>query len=505
MAYGDGPVTTWPERIEGLAAEHPDVEVLVAMGTRPMTLTWGELVARATGIAHLLAERGARQGTTVCVELPNGAAHILATNAAWRVGATVLPLRPNLPAAERDRLIELADPVVVVRQDAVGRGELSDVDVLAVSGASRPPTEMPVASPAWMLASGGSTGSPKLIAPSITTGIGDPGTGRGASGVGGSMFADSSGHRHPTFLVCGPLYHMQSFATLHRVLREDYRIVTLEHFDTECVLDVIESERIALLALVPTMLTRLLRSPTIHDRDLSSIERIVHGGAACPDWVARAWIDLIGGEKFVIGYGMSEGIGSALIRGDEWLEHQGSVGKPAGCEALIVDEAGREVPAGELGEIYLRPLSGDAFRYVGDATIRKHPGGYLSVGDLGWVDAEGYLYIADRRTDMIVTGGANVFAAEVEAALLEHPAVEDAVVIGLADPDWGRRIHALVQMRGRVERLDPDVVLRAHCKERLAGYKVPRSYEVVDAIERTEAGKVNRRSLIELRDPVDAT
>ncbi|MBL7624357.1 class I adenylate-forming enzyme family protein [Frankia sp. AgB1.8] len=491
---------TWPERIDELAAADPEIIALRTTALGGETLTWGALARRSIRAAAHLNERDIRPGDVVCVELPNGSAHVLCTLGAWRLGATVLPLRPDLPAPERQRLIALAcAAVVIVDREPRADQEISAARLLGDDegpAAALPPV---VANPAWLIASGGSTGAPKLIASSASTVV--P---AGARSVGAALFHENGGARQsvsPVNLVCSPLYHTQGFAMLHHTLVDGYRNVLVSRFDAEVVLDLIESERVMMAAFVPTMLIRLLRSPSIRDRDLSSLSRVIQGAGACPEWVVREWIDLVGPERFIMGYGSSEGVCSAQIRGDEWLRHPGSVGRPTGTEVLVVGEDGTPVPAGEVGELYFRPVQGTReVRYVGAAAPRSLPGGYLSIGDLGRVDEDGYLYIADRRTDMVKTGGANVYVSEVEAALLRHPDVEDAVVIGLRDPEWGRRVHAIVQPRPEAERDGLTDALRAHCRGHLAHYKVPRTFELVDDVGRAESGKINRRTLAELRE-----
>jgi bile acid-coenzyme A ligase len=225
------------------------------------------------------------------------------------------------------------------------------------------------------------------------------------------------------------------------------------------------------------------------------------GAGAAPDWAVRELIEVIGAERLIVGYGMSEGIATALIRGDEWLKRPGSVGQPIGTETLVVDEAGAPLPAGEVGELYFRPQRGaHDFRYVGKADKRTLPGGWVSVGDIGRVDSDGYLYIADRRTDMIKTGGANVYVNEVEAALLSHPAIADVVVIGLPDAEWGRRVHAIVELREGIEVNGMEEALREHGRTMLARYKVPRSFEFVAKLGRNEIGKINRAALVRARE-----
>jgi bile acid-coenzyme A ligase len=199
-------------------------------------------------------------------------------------------------------------------------------------------------------------------------------------------------------------------------------------------------------------------------------------------------------------YGMTEGLGFTALRGDEWMDHQGSVGRGVrDTEVRILDADGRDLPAGEIGEIYLRSPMSVGFRYLGDAAPRGGTDdGFSTVGDLGYLDADGYLHLVDRRVDMIVTGGANVYPAEVETALVDHPAIADIVVIGLRDPEWGRRVHAIVEPADRAAPpTDGDVI--AYAKNRLAPYKVPKTVEIVDAIPRSEATKINRRALVEAR------
>jgi bile acid-coenzyme A ligase len=503
MSAAAQPGSTWPERVDELAAAHPDAVALSTTARGGETLTWGELAGRSRAAAARLDRLGVRPGDVVCVELPNRADHVISTYGAWRLGATVLPLRPDLPAAERSRLLELAAPsVVVVDREPTVAHEVG-VDGLTAPGDAPAFTAVP-AEPGWLIASGGSTGAPKLIAATTATVLDARGSARQDRGK--ALYLEAGSHRHPVHLVCSPLYHTQGFALLHHMLLDDGRMVLTERFDAEQVLDLVEAEHVAFAAFVPTMLVRLLRSPTIDRRDLSSLQYVVQGAGACPEWAIRRWLELVGPTRFLMGYGSSEGVCSAQIRGDEWLRHPGSVGRPVGTEVLVVDEDGAPLPVGEVGELYYRPaarsISGGerAIRYVGAVAPRALPGGWVSIGDLGRVDAQGYLYIADRRTDMVVSGGANVYVSEVEAALLAHPDVADAVVVGLRDPEWGRRVHAIVEPAPGADRAALPDALRAFCRDRLAGYKVPKTVELVDDLGRAATGKINRRALAEARD-----
>jgi bile acid-coenzyme A ligase len=212
------------------------------------------------------------------------------------------------------------------------------------------------------------------------------------------------------------------------------------------------------------------------------------------------WASLIGPEKIIMAYGGSESLGLTVLDGKEWLAHEGSIGRGfREAELRILDDDGYDLPPGEIGHIFLRAPGYTGATYLGDVPqIPMTPDGFGSYGDMGHLDEDGYLYLADRRVDLIVTGGANVFPAEVEAALVDHPKIADVVVVGLADPEWGRRVHAIIEP---VDRDDPPTLdeIRAYVKGRLLPYKVPKSIELIDAMPRSEAMKVNRGRLVEER------
>ena len=209
-------------------------------------------------------------------------------------------------------------------------------------------------------------------------------------------------------------------------------------------------------------------------------------------WLKEAWIDWLGPERIFELYAGTEAQAVTVITGTEWLEHRGSVGRPSVGEFMITDLDGNPLPPGEQGEVWLRS-SGDhpTYRYVG-AEARAMDGGWESLGDVGWFDEDGYLYLGDRMQDMILSGGANIYPAEVEAAIQEHPAVRSVCVIGLPDEDRGNVVHAIVEADAAT--LDAAELL-AFAGERLATYKLPRSVEFVDTPLRDEAGKVRRTAL----------
>jgi bile acid-coenzyme A ligase len=269
----------------------------------------------------------------------------------------------------------------------------------------------------------------------------------------------------------------------------------MTRFDASLALALIEQHRVDWVLFVPTMMQRIWRLPE-EERlrfDLSSLRRVMCTGAPSPAWLKRAWIGWIGPEKIYEAYGGTERIAGTLTSGTEWLERPGSVGRPTGGRRFrILRPDGSECAAGEVGEVFMLPPGGQGstYRYVG-AEPTAAAGGWESLGDMGYLDEEGYLYLVDRKADMILVGGANVYPAEVEAALDAHPAVRSSAVIGLPDEDLGSRIHAIVDAPLPVS----EEALREHLAKHLVHYKVPKSFEFVSEPLRDDAGKVRRSAL----------
>ncbi|RYD85798.1 MAG: acid--CoA ligase, partial [Sphingomonadales bacterium] len=267
-------------------------------------------------------------------------------------------------------------------------------------------------------------------------------------------------------------------------------------FEPATMLGLIEQHRVDWLYLVPTMMHRIWRMPADQREsfDLSSLRTIWHMAAHCPVWLKQHWIDWLGPEVLWELYGSTEAHGCTVINGVEWLDRKGSVGKVAPTFGLrVLDEQGNPCAPNEVGEIFFRPDAGGGTSYHYIGATAKAVGEWESPGDLGYLDEEGYLYIVDRRTDLIVSGGANVYPAEVEAAIEAHPDVECAIVIGLPDDDLGHRVHALVERKpgARIEAAD----LWDHVAGLIVRYKVPRHFEFVTSPLRDAAGKVRRSAL----------
>jgi len=269
----------------------------------------------------------------------------------------------------------------------------------------------------------------------------------------------------------------------------------MSRFDAEEALRLIEQHRVQYILLVPTMMHRIYRLvEAIRNRyDLSSVQRIMHLGAPCPVWLKQAFIDWLGAERIFELYAGTEAQGVTVINGNDWLAHRGSVGKPLPTsEMKILDPDGNELPPRQVGEVYMRPKAGPGTTYHYIGATPKSRDGWESLGDMGYLDEDGYLYLVDRQTDMILSGGANVYPAEVESAIDTHPAVRSSAVIGLPDEDLGQAVHAIVDIADN--QLDAEV-LRTHLQDQLARYKIPRSFEFVRVPLRDDAGKVLRSAL----------
>jgi len=446
--------------------------------------TRGRLERRSNRLARAYAARGVGEGDLVTIALPNSIEFYEAALAVWKLGATPQPVSSRLPERERRAIVELVNPPLLIGADSGSYGSWPSVPQGFEPEASLSDAPLPdrVSANARAMTSGGSTGRPKVIvdtAPALC----DP--------------AAPANRMRPgeTALIPGPLYHAGPFMASWQQLLCGGRVVLMERFDAARCLELVERHRVDYALFVPTMMQRIWRLPEAERerRDLASLHTVMCSGAPSPAWLKRAWIDWLGPERIVEAYGGTERIAGTQITGVEWLAHPGSVGRPTGGRKIrILDEDGRELPPGRLGEVFMMPPTGrgTTYRYLG-AEACATADGWESLGDMGYVDEEGYLYLADRKTDMILSGGANVYPAEVEAAIDAHPAVRSSAVIGLPDDDLGQRVHAIVDAPAGVT----DAELRAHLRQYLVTYKIPRSFEYVGEPLRDDAGKVRRQAL----------
>ncbi|MEP7026190.1 MAG: AMP-binding protein [Actinomycetota bacterium] len=467
-----------------LAAADPD-RPAVTCGDE--TLSRAGLVAAADQLALDLRARGLREGDMLTIALPNSVGWFVAFAAAWRLGATPQPVSSRLPQRELEAIIELADPPVVL-----GLPEGTVPGRVCLPAGYQPPRrngELPdVISRAWKApTSGGSTGRPKLIVSASPAQL-DTADPVPLSFVPGG-----------TMVMPGPLYHNGPLIWAWIALMYGHHNVVLPRFDPEATLAAIQQHRATVIYLVPTMMKRIWRLPEpVRDSyDLSSLQTVWHLAEPCPPWLKHAWIKWLGADRIFELYGATEAQTATIITGGEWLAHRGSVGKPGPGTLRILDPDGEEAGPGQMGEVWLRhDPAAPTYRYVG--AVPRQRDGWESVGDTGYLDADGYLYLGDRASDMILVGGANVYPAEVEAALLEHPAVESCAVIGLPDEDKGNAVYAIVQAD---QGAAPEAELRPFLADRLASYKLPVTYEYVGQPLRDDAGKVRRSELRAARLP----
>jgi len=466
-------MTTIADALRRLAEAAPDrpaiTEVPIGSSAGRTVRTRLELEERTNRLARSLIELGVVEGSLVTVGLPNGIDFVETALAIWKCGATPQPISHRLPEREREAIIELAEPSFVVT--APIEVTCSDSTPLVpdrVAPAMKAPT------------SGGSTGRPKLIV------SGEPAL------VDPEARPPFRASRHGTQLVPGPLYHNAPFVYATTGLLAGNHLVVMTHFDAATALRLIDEHGVDWVLLVPTMMSRMLKARDAVDPapSLDSLNGILHLGAPCPPWVKEAWIEWIGGERVWELYSGTEAQRFTYIRGDEWMAHRGSVGRPDPGTMRILADDGSLAPTSTVGEIWMLAPARPSYQYIGAEA--RTDGGWESLGDLGSIDEDGYLYIADRRDDLILSGGANVYPAEVEAALEEHPAVRSCAVVPLPDPDLGQRVHAVVNADEEATGEE----LAAFVGERIARYKVPRSFEFVDEPVRDDAGKVRRRALV---------
>jgi len=477
---------SYPERLRQLVELDPMADAIVCGNC---SITRIELDTESNKLAHVYVEQGVKEGDLVTIGLPNGINWFIACMAAWKLGAIPNPISNELPSPERLAIIERAKPALIVgvdEEDAAGKAFLPvgfQVDDSISNEALPDRTSANIRA----LTSGGSTGVPKLIIPKSPAQY-DP-----------DSPLDFFRARECA-LVPGPLYHAVPFSTAWYGLLGGAKVVVMAGFDAAKCLELVALHKVDRIWFVPTMMLRIARLPEKERlaRDVSSLDCIVSVGAPCPAWLMKFWIDWLGPEVMNETFGSSERIGGTFITGVEWLKHPGSVGKPVGgVKMKIVDpETGEECATGDMGEIYMIPPGGpgSSFYYVG-AQRSIAESGWESVGDMGYVDADGYLYLGDRRADMLLVRGRNIFPAELEAVIEEHPAVRSSAVIGFPDEDLGQRVHAIVETETDLT----EDQLRAHMKERLVYYKIPKTFEFVDAPIRNDAGKVRRSALREER------
>lgn len=478
--------------------------------------TKGDLLARARRAAAGFHEIGVRDNDAVALLLRNDFAFLEATQAANTLGAYAVPLNWHATADEIAYMLgdcapkvlvvhaDLLEPVrpvipanckVIVVPDPGGAAPVPDADLqwdawlTAFSEWDKPP-QPPRSS--WIYTSG-TTGKPKGVRRDAAT----PQQAAAMRDLFQVVYGCRPGMRG---YVGGPLYHASPNAFARQGLAMADLLVLSSRFDPEQLLQQIERHRLTTLVMVPTFFARLLKLPEDVRRryDVSSLELVLHTGAPCPPDIKRAMIAWWG-PVLIETYGGSETGVATICTSQDWLSRPGTVGRVVpGGTIRILDDHHRDVPAATSGEIFVRNPAYPDFSYHGRSSDRRsvEVDGLISCGDVGYLDADGYLFLNDRKRDMIISGGVNIYPAEIESILQACPGVQDCAVFGIPDDEFGERIHAAVQREQHAELSAEDV--QQFVRQRLAAFKVPRDITFHDALPREESGKIFKRKL---RDP----
>ncbi len=478
------PVPPIGTQISTLAALAPDEPAITCDG---LTITRAELDRSTNRLARAYADRGVGVGDYVSMALPNSIELLQAAVACWKLGAVPQPLSARLPEAEFEGLLDLRPRALLVGRDDP-RGEIPSVPMGFAPDPATSDAPLPEAvSPTWRsIGSGGSTGRPKLVEAG------------GDSRLSPALGYLTGGQDGDVNLISVPLTHTTGFTAAVMALLMRQHLVLMSRFEPHDFLRLVTEHRVTWLSTVPTIMQRLLpvyrADPDAYD--LSSIRRFWHLGAPCPPAIKQAWIDLLGAERVWELYGGTELQAITFISGDQWLTHRGSVGRVVAGEMKVLDDDGNPCPPGVVGEIYLRAPAGSAptYRYIG-ATAKTRDG-WDSLGDLGYFDADGFLYLSDRRVDMFTVGGRNVYPAEIENALSAHPDVLSCLVVGVPHDDLGQVPYALVHTADG-SALDAAGV-KDFLRERILPHKVPPTPDFIELVStplRDDAGKARRSAV----------
>jgi long-chain acyl-CoA synthetase len=490
---------TSPPGVAGVAASNPGKTALVWHTRR---ITYGDLDRRVNRLARALQARGASPEAPVAVALGNRPEFVEVALASARLGARLVPASWRSTTDELEYLIGDSGAVLLVSEadpraqdlgPTLHAGDEYERALAEHSGAPMPGATTPdfVATRVY---TSGTTGRPKAIVRPASAGPWTHGARPNASLLDfwGLTGADEVN------LTCLPLHHGAGHGYPLQALASGQTVVIMERFDAEALLALIETERATYMNMVPTQFVRIAAlEPEVRNRyDLSSMRRVLHGSAPCPIPAKQAMFDLFGPIIWET-YGGMEGL-ATIGAPEDWLAHPGTVGRAAtalGISVIILDDDGNELPAGEPGLVYMRPPNGQRFEYDGspESTASAWRDDLFTVGDVGYLDEEGLLFLVDRQKDVVITGGVNVYPAEVERVLASHSSVSEAAVIGIPDEEWGESVLAVVVAFEPVSADD----LLAYCRERLTSHKCPRAIEFVDELQVDPLGKVLKR---ELRD-----
>jgi acyl-CoA synthetase (AMP-forming)/AMP-acid ligase II len=491
-------------------ASTPDKPAII-MGQSGETVSFAELDANVNRLAHLLRANGLRRGDCIAYMIENRPLVIELAFAAARTGMFFVPVSTRLKS----------DELYYIVTNSQAKAFFTTAALAAVAQATRPqlPPELrcfiagatldgyqnledevarqpasPIADPTEGSAffySSGSTGRPKGVKRPLPEEPFDS-----VTAFDQRMQTAYGFEQNMVYLSPAPLYHAAPLTFSLAAIGFGGTLVVMEKFEPQDALALIARHRVTHSQWVPTMFARLVKlHPDIRQKyDLSSLKLAIHAAAPCPPEIKRQMIDWWG-DAIVEYYSGTEGVGMCLVTAKEWLAHPGTVGRALGCNIHICDDDGNELPPGQIGLIYFG--GGMSFDYHGDpekTRAAKHRNGWATFGDVGYQDDEGYLYLTDRKDFMIISGGVNIYPAETESVLINHPAVMDVAVIGVPNEEFGEEVKAIVQpadWQGRGTALAEELI--AYCRGRLADVKCPRTVDFVEELPRLPTGKLQKK------------
>lgn len=478
-----------------------------------------ELVEEGNRIANGLRQRGLKAGDTIAAMLPNCAQYIALNLAVMQTGMFLAPINWHLAKKEVAYILEDSQAAAFFchdktsdvskaacqemgyASDSIFRVSLNDSDNTYGELINSASPAMPEDRSAGMVMfyTSGTTGNPKGVRRKLPQFDADT----NASNFTMLLFMFGITPDNDNVHFCGsPLYHTAAMNWATSSLHMGHCVVLHDKWDGEKMLAAIDEHKVTTTHVVPTQMVRLCKLPDdVKTRyDVSSMTHIIHTAAPCPQHVKREIIEWFGPVVYEY-YASTEG-GGTIVDSHDWLKHPGTVGRPwHGADIKILNDEGEEMPTGQTGTIYMLMSELSKFEYKGDKekTARTQLGNYFTAGDVGYLNEEGFLFLSDRKIDMIISGGANIYPAEIESALIAHPDVFDCCVFGIPNDDWGEEIKAAVQLReGLSPSQDIEADILAFLSERIARMKLPKSFDFKDALPRDPNGKIYKRRL---RDP----
>jgi len=507
------------DNLWGFSASHPSAAAIVEADER--TVSQADLLAGVNQLSRGLQSLGLKRGDSIAAMLPNSREAVEVYLAMQQVGLYLTPINYHLVGPEIAYILQDCEARVFIvhqRYLEVCRAAVEETGfpaekVFIVGGSSdgfRRYDELkagqsPLAPEnrslgAVMNYTSGTTGRPKGVRRGL------PETSIEETDLGSALYAYGIARKDAdnVHLLACPWYHTAPLVMATPSVHLGHTLVIMDRFDPLRALELIERYRVTITHLVPTQFVRLLALSEDERRrfDTSSLRHVIHGAAPCAPELKRRMIDWLGPviDEY---YNSTEGVGGTIIFADEWLRKPGSVGKARNDNRIVImDDDGQILPAGQIGTVYSTGMNRGQFEYFKDPqkTAQSKRGEYRTVGDVGYLDEEGYLYLSDRKADMIISGGVNIYPAEIESVLITHPRVADVAVFGIPNSEWGEEVKAVVELLPGKQAEDDQV--RAELFEflqgRVARYKLPRSIDFMTALPRDPNGKLYKRHL---RDP----